>query len=110
MHDISKMYWARYVLVDQALHSGGMRSTECLSSFLSDSSPLRDRAKLIYSMISQKVVDGFRRNLVDTLVVSQGRIDSILVKIQIRIWIRELFNCQSDSSPLRDSAKNDYIG
>ena len=23
------MYWARYVLVDQALRGGGMRSTEC---------------------------------------------------------------------------------
>ena len=30
---------------------------------LSDSSPLRDRAQLICRMISQKVVDGFRRNL-----------------------------------------------
>ena len=30
-HDISKMYWARYVLVDQALRDGGMRSTECHS-------------------------------------------------------------------------------
>ena len=28
----SKMYWARYVLVDQALRGGGMRSTECPSS------------------------------------------------------------------------------
>ena len=25
------MYWARYVLVDQALRGGGMRSTECPS-------------------------------------------------------------------------------
>ena len=31
-HDISIMYWARYVLVDQALCGGGMRSTECPSS------------------------------------------------------------------------------
>ena len=28
--------------------------------FLCDSSPLRDRVKMIYSTISQKVVDGFR--------------------------------------------------
>ena len=61
----------------------------------------------IYSMISQKVVDGFRRNLVDRLGVSQRRIDSILVKIRIWIWIRELFNFQSDSSPLSNGAKND---
>ena len=27
------MYWAQYVLVDQALRSGGMRSTECPSRF-----------------------------------------------------------------------------
>ena len=40
--------------------------------------------------ISQKVVDEFGQNLVDRLDVSQGRIDSILVKIQI--WIRALFN------------------
>ena len=33
-HDISKMYWARYVIVDQALWSGGMRSSECPSIFL----------------------------------------------------------------------------
>ena len=26
------MYWARYVLVDQALHGGDMRSSECPSS------------------------------------------------------------------------------
>ena len=32
-HDISKMYWARYVLVDQALRVGGMRSTECPSCY-----------------------------------------------------------------------------
>ena len=30
-----------------------------LITFLSDSSPLRDRANQIYSTISQKVVDGF---------------------------------------------------
>ena len=28
------MYWARYVLVDQALRGGGMRSTECHSRFI----------------------------------------------------------------------------
>ena len=28
--------------------------------FLSDSSPLRDRVKLIYSTVPQKVADGFR--------------------------------------------------
>ena len=32
-HDISKMYLAQYVLLDQALHGGGMRSTECPSRF-----------------------------------------------------------------------------
>ena len=31
-HDISKTYWAWYVLVDQAFRGGGMRSTECPSS------------------------------------------------------------------------------
>ena len=37
--------------------------------FKSDSSPLRDWAKkTIHSTISQKVVDGFGRNLVDELV------------------------------------------
>ena len=46
------------------------------------------RPKMIYSTISQKVVDGFRWNLVDTLCVLQELIDSILVKI----WIQELFN------------------
>ena len=30
------MYWVRYVLMDQALHGGGMRSTECPSSFWTD--------------------------------------------------------------------------
>ena len=56
--------------------------------FLSDSSPLRDRAKLIYSTISQNVVDGFGWNLVDRLGVWQGRIDLFLVNIwvRIRIW------------------------
>ena len=37
--------------------------------FLSDSSPLRDRAKLIYRTISQKVENGFGLNLVDRLGV-----------------------------------------
>ena len=37
------------------------------------------------------------------------RIDSILVKIRIRIWIWELFNFKSDSSSLRDKAKNDIV-
>ena len=40
-----------------------------LINFLSDSSPLRDRAKVICSTMSQKVVDGFGRNLVDMLDV-----------------------------------------
>ena len=31
-NDISKSYWARYVLLDQALRGGGMRSSECPSS------------------------------------------------------------------------------
>ena len=43
--------------------------------------------KTIYSTISQKVVVGFGRNLVETLGVSQGRIASISVKIRIRIRI-----------------------
>ena len=62
---------------------------------------------MIYSTISQKVVDGFGGRLVDRLGVSHGRIDSILVKIGMWIQIRELFNFLSDSSPLRDGAKND---
>ena len=40
---------------------------------------------LFVCSISQKVVDGFGLNLVDMLGVWQGRTDSILVKIQIRI-------------------------
>ena len=48
--------------------------------------------KTIYSTISQKVGDRFGWNLVDRLGVWQGQIYSILVKIRIRIWIRELFN------------------
>ena len=44
-----------------------------------------------YSMISQKVLDGFTWNLMDRLGVWQGRIDSILMKIQIRIRIWKLF-------------------
>ena len=54
-------------------------------------------------------MDGFGLNLLDRLGVSHGRIDSVLVKIKIGIWIRELFNIQSDSSPLRDRAKNDIV-
>ena len=41
--------------------------------------------------ISQKVVDGPGWNLVDRLGVWQRQTDSILVKIHLRIWIRELF-------------------
>ena len=48
-----------------------------LFNFQSDYSPLRDRAKLIYSTISQKVVDGFGQKLVDRLGVWQGQIDLI---------------------------------
>jgi len=43
---------------------------------------------MIYSTIFQKDVDGFGRNLVDRLGVWQGKIELILVKIQI--WIRRL--------------------
>ena len=39
----------------------------------------------------KKVVDVFGRNLVERLCVWQGRIDSMLVKIQIRIWLLEFF-------------------
>ena len=46
----------------------------------------------VLCMISQKVVDGSGQNLVDRLGVWQGRVDSILMKILIQIWIRELFN------------------
>ena len=60
------------------------------------------------STISHNVVDGFGRNLVDTFDVWQGRIVSILVKTRIRMWLRELFNFLSDSSPLRDRAKKRY--
>jgi len=45
--------------------------------------------RIISSTISQKVVDRFGRNLVDRLGVSQGRIDSIFVKIRIRIRLLE---------------------
>ena len=45
----------------------------------------------------------------DTLGVWQERIDLILVNIRMRIWIRGLFNFLSDSSPLRDRAKNDIV-
>ena len=64
---------------------------------------------LFVCRISQKVVGGFGRNLVDTLGVWQGRADLILVKIRIRIRIRELYSffLKSDSSPLTDWAKND---
>ena len=58
--------------------------------FLCDSSLLSDRAKShIYSMISQKVMAGFGRNLVDKLGAWQGWIYSILVKIWMWIRIRE---------------------
>ena len=57
------------------------------------------------SIISQKVMDRFGGNLVDRLGVRQERMDSILVKIQIR----EFKNFKSDSSPLKDDAKNDII-
>ena len=43
---------------------------------------------LFVCRISQKVVDGSGRKFVDRLGVLQGRIDSILVKIRIRIQIR----------------------
>ena len=61
------------------------------------------------SRISPKVKDGCGQNLVDRLGVYQGRICWILVKIRIRIqiWIRQYLNFRSDSSPLRDRAKND---
>ena len=49
--------------------------------------------KTIYRTISQKVMDGLTQNLVDRFGVPRGRIDSILVKIRIQFWIRELFNC-----------------
>ena len=42
----------------------------------------------------------------DRLGVWPGRIDSILVKIRIRIWIRDFFFFLSDSSPLRERTKN----
>ena len=60
---------------------------------------------LFVCRISQKVVERSGWNLVDGLGVWQGRTDEILVKIRIRIWIRELFDFLSDSSPLRDGAK-----
>ena len=67
------------------------------------------RLKPIYSMISQKIGNGFGRKLMHRFGMSQGQIVSILVKIRIQIWIRELFNFLFDSSPLRDSAKNDVV-
>ena len=35
--------------------------------------------------------------------------DLILVKIRIQMWTRELFDVKSDSSPLRDGAKNAVV-
>ena len=61
--------------------------------------------KTICSTTSQIVADGFGRNLVDTLGARQGRIDSILM-IRIRIQLLEFL---SDSSPLRDWAKQPNI-
>ena len=64
---------------------------------------------LFIRRISQKVVDESGWCFVDKLGVWQGRTDSILVKIQIRI--RGLFNFLSDSSPLKDGAKNEiFVG
>ena len=42
---------------------------------------------LSVSSTSQKVMDGFGQNLVDRLGAWRGRIDSILVKIWIQIWL-----------------------
>ena len=52
--------------------------------------------KKIYCTISQRVEDGFSQMLADRLGVSQGRMDSILVKME---------NFKSDSSPLKDGAR-----
>ena len=48
---------------------------ETTNYFKSDYSPLRDMAKLIYSIISQKVVDGSGWNFVDRFGVWHGRTD-----------------------------------
>ena len=60
----------------------------------SDSSPLRDRAKMTYCRISQKVVDGFGgQNLTDELDRWQEQANSILV--QARIQIRPISGIQT---------------
>ena len=61
--------------------------------FLSKSSPFSDRAKTIYSTISQKVMDGFGQNLLDELVRWQEQADEILV--QVRIQIRPISGIQN---------------
>ena len=62
---------------------------------------------LFVCRISHKVVDGSGWNFVDRLGVRQGRTNSILVKVRIRMQLLEFF--LSDSSPLRDIAKNDIV-
>jgi len=47
------MYWARHVLVDQALRGGGMRSTECPSGLIS----INIHVSLKLSSISHDSVD-----------------------------------------------------
>ena len=48
--------------------------------------------KTINNSISQKVMDGFTRNLVDRLGEPLWKTDSILLKIRIQTWIGSLFN------------------
>jgi len=64
---------------------------------------------LFVCRISKKVVGRSRWNFGGMFGVGQGRTDLILMKIWFRIWIRELFNFQSDSSPLRDLCPKRYI-
>ena len=80
-------WWTHWVFHKEEMTRFWWRFRSGYENFLSDSSPLRDRMKLICSTISQKVVDRFGSNLVDRLGVGQGRIDSILVKICI-VFIR----------------------
>ena len=85
--DPDEILWTGWACKKDELLRFWWRSRSIYWNLLSDYSPLKDRTKLTYSMISQKVVERFGWNLVDMLGLWKRRIDSILVKIQIRIRI-----------------------